>query len=478
VSRFSLLIGLSLLFFWVTAIADTENPSRAVARSEGMAKRAPLGRSPGKPQQRPLEASRFVELVGGSKQSAMRAEQVPLDEARLVGAVRRILPADWKITTVQRGSIPPDWVSTDSAGGLLVQGENDKSSFHIWFLPRDWIGIRKYSGRTGPGICFWEGILDGGTFKTITYSTDTMFYERVWRLEGLSTLTLTNGGFERSLNIFKGRLEEMDRTASGLIRKHCKTAEEFAYAAKWLVMLGVPARSVLRRAAREVESMDRDFFCSVLGHIGDRDCIGVLCELVADPRLEDERKKYAVMALRNARDDRVVPALMAALKQSKHDDVIAYAAQSLAGLRHKGAVPVLKGFLKEYQGRGKEAPEALTIALLRLIAGDAAPGEDRRYFLVPPKNAVLGRPMFLTLYTDNVGKETWWSPTCPDSGLAVDGNEPEPPKLSFGGITCKVAPGQLDQVSWDISHRIRTPGTHVLRYGSAEATFIVSPAKP
>ena len=74
-SRIVLLIACALLFLGVAVTADTAE-------------------APAEPRPAPGEAS-----------------QLPVETSRFVEAVRRILPADWRITAVQRGSIPPDWVS-------------------------------------------------------------------------------------------------------------------------------------------------------------------------------------------------------------------------------------------------------------------------------------------------------------------------------------------------------------------------------
>ena len=108
--------------------------------------------------------------------------------------------------------------------------------------------------------------------------------------------------------MFEGRRAEVDREALTLIRRHCKTSGEFAAAAGSLIALGVPAEGGFLRAAREGEGMDKDGFCSALGHIGGPAAIGALCEVVADRAVPDERRKYAVMALWGHSDARIAPA--------------------------------------------------------------------------------------------------------------------------------------------------------------------------
>ena len=64
------------------------------------------------------------------------------------------------------------------------------------------------------------------------------------------------------------------------------------FSAHSLIALGVPAKAVFLRAAREVEGLDKDLFCSALGLLGGKDAIGVLCEVVADARHQQGLRRH------------------------------------------------------------------------------------------------------------------------------------------------------------------------------------------
>ncbi len=225
------------------------------------------------------------------------------------------MPKGWQVTSNEYGTAPPDWHTDAPKAGYVVRGSSGVDTFSIYFLPGDWIGIRKRLN-SEPRHTYWEGILVGDGLVTITASSHNRFHDEFqlassWRM----TPSLTNGGFGRSEELFLGRRKLVDATAQTLVRRHCRTSDEFVEAAHSLLVLGVPAKSVFLRAVREAPEMDQQLFCSALGHFGGTDAIYALCDVLADPRISDYTRKYAAMALRNKVGPELLPAFRAAARQ-------------------------------------------------------------------------------------------------------------------------------------------------------------------
>ena len=111
---------------------------------------------------------------------------------------------------------------------------------------------------------------------------------------GITTPSLVNSGYPLGMEIFGSKLQVANQTAEGLVKEHCTTKAQLAEAAHSLIVLGVPAKSVIKRAATE---MPDGFFSSALGLLGGSDSIDTLCQLVADPRTNDDARKKAAMSL-------------------------------------------------------------------------------------------------------------------------------------------------------------------------------------
>jgi hypothetical protein len=444
----------------------------------------------------------------------------PNVQAKLKKAVEGILPDGWTITKTSAGVTPSDWeTSTPKAGFLIEAGDGNGANARIFILPRDWIGIRKLKNQR-PSSCYWEGILVGDTYKTITGSSDNKFQERVQDLfprGSMRTPSLVNYGYDLAMEIFKDKCKEADQTAQALIKEHCNTPEEFAEAAHSLIVLGVPAKSVFLRAVRDVQSADKDLFCSALGHIGGEDAIGVLCEIVVDERVADYRRKYAVMALDGHTDKRIGPALVKALKNLRNEEAIqavarlpiilryepaasellsalkrmessyskADVAQALAALRCKEAVPEIKKLLEDLQ-KDKRAFEfegrKVELALLRLTADWGKPSKDVRLLVVAPEKVALGDKIPVRMYQENIGEEIRESHYLPQRNLEVDGKPlTQEKEFVYSGPVSRTHPGEVKHMSLDLSSYIKKSGTYKLQYvvgdaRSAEITLrIVDP---
>jgi hypothetical protein len=446
-------------------------------------------------------------------------------QAGLAQAVRKALPQGWAVTGTTPAATPPDWHTDSLKAGFAVSGRNGPQTFTIYFLPADWIGIRKVPN-AAPRHTYWEGILVGDGLVTITASSDLWFHEGFqrnspWR----STPSLTNGGFWRTQQVFFGRRKAIDATALALVHQHCRTPAEFAEAAHSLVVLGVPAKSVFLRAAREVEGMGKDLFCSALGRIGGADAVDAICDVLADPRVPDHQRMYAAMALgHQAVGPGVLPALRAAARQMKswepmtkvlaaltvrgdaraapdllvafgraEDDMIkAEIAHALAGLRCREALPVVRRFADDLKRRAVTDKKIRwlarwgDLAVLRFTGdGGGVPGPNARYFLLPPDELKVGEAMTLRIVAENISNQWQHDEHDPELGLVVDGrqvkvpNPPPPgggPVLVLGGglmVPPQLGPGMVKTVTYDLSRVIKTPGRHTVQYSTPAAKSAV-----
>ena len=133
--------------------------------------------------------------------SGQKADREP-DPTKFTEAVRKVLPRGWGITRTQPACTPEDWETNSPKAGFLVEGGNGKDTFRVWFLPRDWVGIRKVRNKA-PRTRYWEGILDGSYCKTITAASDETFCDRMrhlFRESSQGTPSLCNGGYDTALD--------------------------------------------------------------------------------------------------------------------------------------------------------------------------------------------------------------------------------------------------------------------------------------
>src|SRR6266536_570927 len=107
----------------------------------------------------------LMALLLAASSFAQKVDRKP-DPTKFADAVKKVLPLGWSVTRTQPGSTPDDWENSSPRVGFLVEGSNGKDTFRVWFLPRDWVGIRKLPNKA-PRTCYWEGILVGDHYKTI-----------------------------------------------------------------------------------------------------------------------------------------------------------------------------------------------------------------------------------------------------------------------------------------------------------------------
>src|SRR5688572_5086011 len=158
----------------------------------------------------------------------------------ILAGIRKALPRGWVVSQGPMGRTPVDWYTLDERG-YQIEGVNGAQTFQTWVLPKDWIGIRKILPDR-PRIVYWEGVLLGRDFKTITNADRERTYEALHDALG-NTTSLINSGWGDSQKIFKDRMAEIDKHAQTLLDRFCRDQACRDEAAHSLVVLGVPARS-------------------------------------------------------------------------------------------------------------------------------------------------------------------------------------------------------------------------------------------
>jgi hypothetical protein len=452
------------------------------------------------------------------------------EQAEMRKAVEAVLPAPWTVRRTKFGMAPPDWYSDDPRGGFVVECSNGEKSCQVWFLPVDWVGILT---RTVPaGVCtkrgpssYWDGIQDRHKYKTILEAPDGAPWEtgEAFR-SGAYDPDLSYWGYERAEAAFGSRAEAADRAAQRLIAKHCTTQEDFDNAVHSLRHLGVPARRVFLRAAREPEGSSKDGSIWLLGVMGGDDAIGALCEVLSDPKEEDREKGTAAEALERHTDKRIGPALHKAMKQMQpgreafgyvvkglgrqryeaaipdllkflrdpQPDVSWPASQALAMLHCKGAIPDLRKIVEQHPGDKDKPPErdSYEMALLRLEGDWGQAGEDCRYMMWAPREITVGQRLEVTIYKENLAlKPVEWSDLdMQKDDLVVNGKplieqDPRGFRVFVGcGRVWSAYPGEVSSHTLDLSQDLTKPGRYTIRYGlgdvhSNEAVVVVHPAQ-
>jgi len=493
------------------------------------------------------EATRRLEKVGDRAVTALRAaagkgadlelrrrveplatniltKDLPQRFGASIADVEKILPEGWSVMRTVSGSTPPDWWTDNPKAGFLVEARNGENVLQIWFLPLDWIGIRKTPNRASHRV-YWQGILATDNYKTITFATDESLQACVQHLGkyGLSTPCLVNSGYDRALRIFAGKLDWADRQAAALVQKHCRSPGQFREALTSLNDLGVPARRLFLRAARAARGEDRSRYTSILGLIGGDEAIGLLCDIGTDLQVSAYERKYALLALERHKDIRIGPALHRALKQMpdgegldcvvkglmhrhykpaetdllelfKQQDNTAYAkealADALAAFRCKEAIPELRRRREQLQKDGKKHNHGFSyvdLALLRLTGSWGEPSEGARLFVRPPQQPRLGDKMKLTIHLENSGLEPIEIFPFPrEMGLRVDGKNvfKEDNSIIVLGRLRRLDPGEVWTFTCDLTPYIKTPGRHEVQYVSQggacsnKVAFTVRAGKP
>ena len=260
------------------------------------------------------------------------------DVSEIADQLKAVLPRGATIVRSVPDEIPDDWSSFDKTG-ILVEGTCAGQAFKTWFLPRDWIGIRRSRPDRSLSVS-WDTVLLGEKYKAITQSEDVAIQNAVANL-GMRTPSLVNGAWLEAETIFKGRFDEADRTAHKLIDRFCKTDADRDEAAHSLVVSEVPARSVFLEGA--LKGSRRATSISALQFFPGKDTTQVLLNVLTDPASPRDCQKRAAAALRSVAEPDSGPALADALAHLTQVEVATAVADALARIHHReGAARILE----------------------------------------------------------------------------------------------------------------------------------------
>jgi hypothetical protein len=383
-------------------------------------------------------------LVGRYEAVAQKSATWLINEQQkqIIERLGTVLPRGWTITRTLMNRTPDDWYTLDDRG-FEIDGKNGERIFQIWFLPMDWIGIRQAESDRHR-LVYWEGVLMGAEYKTVTNTEDVSVHEAVQQM-GMNTPSLVNGGWDRAQEVFKDRLVQAERQTQILINHFCKDKicrEEAAYS---LIVLGVPSKSITLECAEHAKVAAQGFCVSALGHWGGQDSVRVLDDVVSNPETPPQVQKYAAMSLNHIADPSSGPALLRALKtitwpeaeqqtiealgrihyelagpgllermksEPNESSSQAYYAEVLANLRYMPAVPDIEKLCKtkefsadwilkqQQDGYLYRIPE---VALMRLTASWGPPSNGIRLLLLPAGNAKLPELNRSAVVIENVG---------------------------------------------------------------------------
>jgi len=171
---------------------------------------------------------------------------IPKDQQeQIIRRLRAALPQDWSITGTALNRTPDDWYTLDNRG-FEIDGKKGEHVFQIWFLPKDWLGIRQIRANR-LRLVYWEGVLMGRDFKTIT-NTDQISVQQAIQQLDMNTPSLVNGGWHEAQTLFKDRMSEVDSRAQSLVRRFCSDQPCKDEAAYSLIVLGIPAVAVSQQS--------------------------------------------------------------------------------------------------------------------------------------------------------------------------------------------------------------------------------------
>jgi hypothetical protein len=423
-------------------------------------------------------------------------------QEQIVRQLRTVLPPGWGITATSLNKTPDDWYTFDNRG-FEVDGKNNEHVFHIWFLPKDWLGIRQIRA-TRLRLVYWEGVLIGRDFKAITNTDEIPVQEAIQQLD-MSTPSLVNSGWYDAQALFGDRMNEIDSRAQSLVNHFCSDLPCKDEAAYSLIVLGVPARSVALDCAEHATAYAQGFCVSSLGYFGGQDSVQVLSRVISNPLTPPQVQKYAAMSLNSIADASSGPALLKALnliswpeaaeqavealgriryepaapailsrmqKEAPEARQQAYYARALAGLHYQSAVPAIEKLCKnpivygdwlleeqqsQYLGW---VPE---IALMRLTAPWGSPSNGVRLLLLPSKGSSSDQNRVVAVI-ENVGDRDADILGPPGGDLIVDGirYQHKGPVIMDGNITLRV--DDVSAYAIDLTGLIRSGGTHHVEY--------------
>lgn len=432
----------------------------------------------------------------------------------ILSEIQRSLPAGWVVTPGSTNRTPDDWYTLDDRG-FQIDGVNGAQTFRTWILPKDWVGIRRVR-QDRLRVVYWEGILVGQNFKSITNTAEESTHEALQQVLG-NTTSLINSGWRTAQEIFKDKTGEIDKQAQMLVDRFCKDQACRDEAAYSLVVLGVPSVSVTLNCAEHGRGAAQQSCVSALGYLKGAESKRLLETLVAAPSTSPAVRKYAAASLSRDPDLSSAPALVEALRMRPSADTASYLIEALerlryapaapeilyqlengnpediqrgyyvralATLRYKPAVPVIaalsttKAFtadwiLREhYQGSQGDAP---AIALMRLIADWGASSSGVRLLVLPPEKLTRSGRNAMVVVIENTGDADLPILMGESPGaLIVDGRAyPQGPMILDGnpylGVN-RLYPHAIDLSAWLADGR-----SHRIQYelGSASSNTVI-----
>ena len=442
------------------------------------------------------------------------------EAAVIISQVKSIIPEGWSITRTQHHCAPDDWATFDEVG-FLVEGHKTETVFRIWFLPRDWIGIRKHDpqpvphnfppvqGAPGSGV-YWDGILVGDKYKTITICPDETIHETMRKLD-MHTPSLVNGGWGEAQKLFKDRFDQANRKAEQLIEQFCKDQASRDQATLSLIVLGVPAKNVIRRCALEGKGRPRESCVSALGYFGGKDSVATLCQVLEDSQSSEICQRYAAWCLTRIADPAAAPVLVKAFDRAANWETadhiakalerVRYAsaapkilermerqpcaefAKVLASLRYNKAIPAIEKICKVKQFTAEWAlttwqsnylgsvPE---IALLRLTGQWGQPADGVRLLLLPPEKLMTGKRWQVALLVENAGDMDLMIPEYLCGQLVVNGTAHKVGPSGWNGMA-NLNVNDVWVYPYDLSELLQQPGRNEIRYevGHARSNTLV-----
>lgn len=427
-------------------------------------------------------------------------------KATLADRLKSILPDGWSVAQTASNVVPDGWIS-DSATGTLLEGRRGADTFRVWFLPRDWIGVRKPDpARRRPN--YWDGILAGDEHTTITLSTESTVPDLVRKL-GMSTPSLVNGGWGEAERVFRGHFSAAEAEAERLIAARCPDRASRDEAAYSLVVLGIPAASVFRRAALEGTGDAREMSISALSHFPGDATVATVAAVLRDPATPDRARGYAGQVAGDLAAKELGPALLDALGLARDTDTrdrvilgiagVRYApagaavekamedtdsphakarfAWALAVLRHRPAAPAIRrlaegpfptGTFKLTKDAEEDIRARARLALLVLTGDWGAPVDGLRFHLEAPAEKVAGAPIQVVIHVENVSDEAQSYFGAMEGKIVID-DRPHDRRMGPADGPDTLRPNAVWQSTEDLSAWIKAPGTYRVRYEKGAA---------
>ncbi len=317
------------------------------------------------------------------------------DVEPILTLIRPVLPPGSTIQRTLAGERPQQWNSSDRSG-VLIEGTHDGKLFRVYFLSRDWIGVRLGKQRHDDPAA-WKSVLAGQSYKAIVESDDAVVLDSLQKLDDRSPVTATPrgdgalgrsdslqklndmsppclvNGWDWAQEVFRGRFAEAEQASRALLEKFGKTEAERNEAVRSLIILGVPAKGLIREYALHGLAETRESCIAALGWLRDAEARQTLERVLSDPALSDECRKSAVMGLERMADPKSAPAVLAAFaafdpgkaRSAAAKEAPLHAAAMLAKAAYQPAAPKILDWMRQESDPHGQTKYAQALATLR-----------------------------------------------------------------------------------------------------------------